>query len=107
MFDTYLSSQTTDTRRQKLLMASAIVTLIGTIIGLFFIWFAGKMSISRVSPPTLEFVLVQFALDGLLGFEGPQDLVMVAGLSLVFGMLAALYPARRAVKIKPLEALRR
>ena len=36
-----------------------------------------------------------------------QDLVLVATLSILFGMLAAVYPAWRAVKIKPLEALRR
>ncbi len=35
------------------------------------------------------------------------DLILVAGLSLVFGVLASLYPAWRAVKINPLEALRR
>jgi len=35
------------------------------------------------------------------------DMILVAGLSLFFGILAALYPAWRAVKIKPLEALRR
>lgn len=36
-----------------------------------------------------------------------QDVVLVSVLSLVFGVLAALYPARRAVQINPLEALRR
>lgn len=36
-----------------------------------------------------------------------EDLILVASLSLVFGILAAVYPAWRAVKIKPLEALRR
>lgn len=35
------------------------------------------------------------------------DMILVASLSLVFGVLAALYPAWRAVKIKPLEALRK
>ena len=35
------------------------------------------------------------------------DVVLVAGLSLVLGLLASFYPARRAIKIKPLEALRR
>ncbi len=35
------------------------------------------------------------------------DLILVAGLSLVLGVLASFYPAWRAVKIKPLEALRR
>jgi ABC-type lipoprotein release transport system permease subunit len=37
----------------------------------------------------------------------PQDLVLVTVLSLIFGVIAALYPAWRAVNIKPLEALRR
>ena len=36
-----------------------------------------------------------------------EDLILVAGLSLVFGVLAAIYPAWRAVKITPVEALRR
>jgi len=37
----------------------------------------------------------------------PGDLLLVAGLSLGLGVLASLYPAWRAVKIEPLEALRR
>jgi ABC-type lipoprotein release transport system permease subunit len=37
----------------------------------------------------------------------PGDLLLVAALSLGFGVLASLYPAWRAVKIEPLEALRR
>jgi ABC-type lipoprotein release transport system permease subunit len=36
-----------------------------------------------------------------------KDIVLVTILSLMFGVLAAIYPAWRAVKIKPLEALRR
>jgi ABC-type antimicrobial peptide transport system permease subunit len=36
-----------------------------------------------------------------------EDLILVASLSMIFGVLAAIYPAWRAVKIKPLEALRR
>ncbi|MEQ8486284.1 MAG: FtsX-like permease family protein [Pseudomonadales bacterium] len=37
----------------------------------------------------------------------PGDLLLVAGMSLGFGAVASLYPAWRAVKIGPLEALRR
>lgn len=37
----------------------------------------------------------------------PGDFVLVAALSIGFGVLASLYPAWRAVKIKPLDALRR
>lgn len=36
-----------------------------------------------------------------------RDVVLIVGLSLALSVLASFYPARRAVKIKPLEALRR
>ena len=36
-----------------------------------------------------------------------RDVVLIAVLSLALGILASFYPARRAVKIKPLDALRR
>ena len=35
------------------------------------------------------------------------DVILVVALSLVLGLLASFYPARRAVKLKPLDALRR
>ncbi len=35
------------------------------------------------------------------------DVVLVAVMSLVLGLVASFYPARRAVKLKPLDALRR
>lgn len=37
----------------------------------------------------------------------PADVTLVAGMSLGLGFIASLYPAWRAVKINPLEALRR
>lgn len=36
-----------------------------------------------------------------------SDLIAVSVLSLIFGLLASIYPAWRAVKVKPLEAMRR
>ena len=36
-----------------------------------------------------------------------RDIYLVAGLSLVLGFLASIYPARRAVKVQPLDAMRR
>lgn len=37
----------------------------------------------------------------------PSDVVLVSVMTLVFGIFASLYPALRAVKVKPLEAMRR
>ena len=54
--------------------------------------------------------------DSLASFGvGPQfvpvmaagDVILVAALSMALGLLASFYPARRAVKLKPLDALRR
>ena len=36
-----------------------------------------------------------------------EDVALVVGMSLMLGLLASFYPARRAVRITPLEALRR
>ena len=36
-----------------------------------------------------------------------RDVALVAAMSLALGLLASFYPARRAVRVKPLEALRR
>ena len=36
-----------------------------------------------------------------------SDLVLVSLMSLIFGLVASIYPAWRAVKVQPLEAMRR
>ena len=85
-----------------LIMAVGIAA--GTIIGwLLVTWLAdGGINLSQYAEGV--------ELAGMRSVLMPRllisDLFLVASLSLIFGMLAALYPARRAVKIKPLEALR-
>ena len=36
-----------------------------------------------------------------------QDLLLVMGLGLLFGLLASAWPAWRAVRVAPLDAMRR
>jgi ABC-type lipoprotein release transport system permease subunit len=93
----------------QVVIESTLIMLVGILVGvaaglLIVLWLAdGGIDLSRYAQGVELAGMRSVLMPKLL----PKDLVMVAGLSLVFGMLAALYPARRAVKIKPLEALRR
>lgn len=92
----------------QVLIESTLVMLAGVLIGLgagsLLIWaLSDGIDLSQwaqgVEMAGMRSVLVPRLLPG--------DLLLVAGLSLVMGALASLYPAWRAVKIEPLEALRR
>jgi len=93
----------------QVVLESTLIMLAGIIVGLLLgwllvLWLAdGGIDLSQYAEGVELAGMRSVLMPRLL----PQDLVLVAGLSLVFGVLAALYPARRAVKIKPLEALRR
>lgn len=92
----------------QVLIESTLVMLAGVLIGLgagsLLIWaLSDGIDLSQwaqgVEMAGMRSVLIPRLLPG--------DLLLVAGLSLVMGALASLYPAWRAVKIEPLEALRR
>jgi ABC-type lipoprotein release transport system permease subunit len=93
----------------QVVIESTLIMLVGILVGiavglLIVVWLAdGGIDLSRYAQGVELAGMRSVLMPKLL----PRDLVMVGGLSLIFGMLAALYPARRAVKIKPLEALRR
>ena len=59
MFDVYIQSQKVNPARRLLLVGSLVASIAGTVGGLAFLWVAGKMNISRVDPPTIEFMMVQ------------------------------------------------
>ncbi len=93
----------------QVVLESVLIMAVGIVIGvaigvLVVLWLSdGGIDLSRYAEGV--------ELAGMRSVLMPRllisDVWLVVVLSVVFGVLAALYPARRAVKIKPLEALRR
>lgn len=92
----------------QVVLESSLIMMAGVAVGLalgclVIWWLADGIDLSQwaagMELAGMRSVLVPRLLVG--------DLVLVAGLSLALGVLASLYPAWRAVKVKPLEALRR
>jgi ABC-type lipoprotein release transport system permease subunit len=92
----------------QVVLESALVMALGVGIGLgvgclLVLWVGDGIDLSSWAEGVELAGMRSMLIPRLL----PSDLALVAVLSLVFGVLASLYPAWRAVKIKPLEALRR
>jgi ABC-type lipoprotein release transport system permease subunit len=92
----------------QVVLESGFIMAVGVVVGLAlgagFVWWLGDgIDLSRWSQGV--------EMAGMRSHLRPRllvgDMALVASMSLVFGLLASLYPAWRAVKIKPLEALRR
>jgi ABC-type lipoprotein release transport system permease subunit len=84
-----------------MLAGVAVGIVLGSVLAIY--WLGDGIDLSRWSQG-VELAGMRSVLTPRLMV---QDIILVTVLSLVFGMLAAIYPAWRAVKIKPLEALRR
>jgi ABC-type antimicrobial peptide transport system permease subunit len=91
----------------QVVIESTFIMMIGVALGLTLGWL-----IFQLLPPVLD--LSSFS-EGFEKFGMPakihlrlhvSDMVLITVMSMVFGVLASLYPAKRAVKISPLEALR-
>jgi ABC-type lipoprotein release transport system permease subunit len=92
----------------QVVVESSLIMIVGIAVGLFiggllYYWLSDGIDLSQWAQG--------MELAGMRSVLVPRmllrDVVLISSLSLVFGILAALYPAWRAVKIKPLEALRR
>jgi ABC-type antimicrobial peptide transport system permease subunit len=92
----------------QVVLESSLLMFIGVAIGLlvgwlFILWLGDGIDLTQFAEGMESF--------GMRTIWKPVplagDVVLVAGLSLLFGVVASLYPAWRVVKIKPLEALRR
>jgi ABC-type lipoprotein release transport system permease subunit len=87
---------------------SCLVVLVGVAIGIgvgaaLVFWVRDGIDLSAWAAGV--------ELAGLRAVLTPRllwsDIVLITGISLVFGVLASLYPAWQAVRLSPLEALRR
>ena len=86
------------------MITMAIGISVGVVLGLLgYLWLADGIDLSAFSEG-LELTGIRPELIPRLW---AQDVVLVVGLSLVLGFLASIYPAQRAVRIQPLDAMRR
>ncbi len=86
----------------SLLMMSGVA--LGLVVGwLLCQWMSEGLDLSQWASGVEMVGMRSVVVPRLYG----ADMMLVAGLSLVLGIVASLYPAWRAVKIKPLEAMRR
>jgi lipoprotein-releasing system permease protein len=84
-----------------------IGTMAGTVLGLVFCWNIDsiKQFIERLSGAELFAAEIYF-LSNLPAKTDPQDVSMVIVMALSLSFFASLYPAWRASRIAPAEALR-
>ena len=92
----------------QVVVESSIVMVAGVVAGLglsivCYLPFADGIDLSAFSE-TMQMMGVRNVFTPRLLVS---DMVIVFALSLVLGVLASLYPARRAVKVTPLDAMRR
>jgi putative ABC transport system permease protein len=84
------------------LFESALIGLIGSIAGLILGW-----TISRISSAIAQYYMTKEGFDPIEFFALPWWLILLAlGFGLVVSIAAGAYPAARAARVDPIEALR-
>ena len=92
----------------QVVMESCLIVLVGVALGVvagvgLVAWVHDGIDLSRWATGVELAGLRSLLVPKLL----PGDVVLVIAVSLLFGLLASVYPAWRAVRTSPLEALRR
>lgn len=92
----------------QVVLESTLIMAVGVALGLgvgflLVLWLSDGIDLTEWAAGVELFGMRSVLVPRLL----LQDAVLVAGMSLVFGLIASLYPAWRAVQIGPLDALRR
>ncbi|MDY6982837.1 MAG: lipoprotein-releasing ABC transporter permease subunit, partial [Pseudomonadota bacterium] len=84
-----------------------IGTLLGVLLGIGFALIAGDLVAGIESMLGTQFLSAQiYPVDYLPTEIRADDVILVAALALLLSLLATLYPAARAAKIRPAEILR-
>lgn len=92
----------------QVVLESTLIMAVGVVLGLgvgylLVFWLSDGIDLTEWAAGVELFGMRSVLVPRLL----LQDVVLVAAMSLAFGLVASLYPAWRAVKIRPLDALRR
>ena len=84
------------------LFESALIGSIGAVCGILLGW-----GVARISSAVVQFYMAKDGIEGIELFVLPWWLVLIAfAFGLLISILAGAYPAARAAKIDPMEALR-
>ena len=92
----------------QVVIESLMIVILGVLLGIglgaaLVHYYSGGIDLSQWAAGIESYYMGSVLVPRLLLY----DLVRVLWLSLLFGLLAAVFPAWRAVRIEPLEAMRR
>ncbi len=88
---------TTGSIMLQFLAESAMITLIGGIVGLILGWAGGGIVCAIISSVAKIELIARISIPTIL---------LICGFSSVIGIFFGIYPARKAAKLNPIEALR-
>ena len=92
----------------QVMVESSLVMSVGVALGLLIAFGAFALVADGIDLTAFDESLASFGLRPIfVPVLEVGDVVLVAAMSIGLGLLASFYPARRAVKLKPLDALRR
>ena len=88
---------TTGSIMLQFLAESAMITLIGGIVGLILGWTGGGVVCAVISS------IAKITITAMINIP---TILLICGFSSVIGIFFGIYPARKAAKLNPIEALR-
>jgi ABC-type antimicrobial peptide transport system permease subunit len=88
---------------------TVMLTIVGAPLGMLLGWITITLtSKSGIDLSMFEKGLEQFGMSGMVYPSLTPDTYISIGISIAFtALIASIYPARRAVKLKPVDALRK
>jgi lipoprotein-releasing system permease protein len=80
-------------------MIGIIGTAMGTVLGLVWCWLANTFELIKVPQEIYQIPFVPFRIQ-------PLDLLAIVGITLLISFLSTLFPAHRASRVDPVDALK-